>query len=257
MGFGKGGSSAANAAAKNQFGMQTQAFGAGMGDITPAANYWAALLSGDPTKVAGAVGPFADIIRGQGQASARQIAATSPAGGETNLAQKENQMGTYNQIARLSAGVQPQAAQQLGQIGQGLLQVGAPNVGAGLKYNTHQQEMAAQAKGGLGQGLGQAAAKYLPSVNAGSKSGPFNKGGRGGGGGIPANDPSICWIAQALYGDTDPRVERVRAYLLGSFSRRWMGRAIVWLYRKFGRRVARWSWFTSLLRPVFDRILSK
>lgn len=174
---GKKSSNAANTAANNQFKLQSQLVGAGEQAIAPAQAYWEALLSGDPTKVAQAVGPQADIIRQQGQASSEQAAATTPAGGEANLAQQENQMGTYNQIARLSAGTQPQAAGALSQIGLGEVGAAAPNVGSGLKYNTHQQETQAANKGSLGQGLGRIA---VGGKNSGGKSG---SGGGGGGGG--------------------------------------------------------------------------
>lgn len=187
---GKKGSNAANKAANQQFQMQQQLFGAGTQALAPAQSYWQALLSGDPNKVAQAVGPQADLIRGQGQASSQQLAATSPMGGQANLAQAENQMGTYNQIARLSAGMQPQAAQQLSQIGLGEVGAAQPNVGSGLKYNTHQQELASGAKGGLGTGLGRAAAKYIPGGGApGSKAGR-GWGGKGGSSAGPSSFPA-------------------------------------------------------------------
>jgi hypothetical protein len=94
---GKKGGGGANQAASNQFQMQQQLFNTGMSAWQPAANYWNALLGGDPTKVAQAVGPYADIIRGQGAASSQQLAATTPSGGQANLAQQENQLGAYNQ----------------------------------------------------------------------------------------------------------------------------------------------------------------
>lgn len=161
----KKGNKAASNAANQQFQMQQQLFKTALGAWQPAANYWQALLSGNPTAVAQAVGPQADIIRGQGQASAQQIAATSPAGGQTNLAQTQNQMGQYNQIARLSAGMQPMAAQALGQLAGMPMSISAPNVSSGLKFDTHQQEQANAAKGGLGQGLGQLYASGKQSKN--------------------------------------------------------------------------------------------
>ncbi len=169
---GKKGGGAAKDAANKQFQFQQQLFNTGMSAWQPAENYWSTLLKGDPTAVAQAVGPYADIIRGQGAASSRQIAATAPAGGEANAAQAENSMGTYNQIARLSAGMQPQAATALGQLAGLPLQLAAPNVSSGLKFDTHSQEQASQAKGGLGSGLG--------SIIGRASSG---KGGRGKGGG--------------------------------------------------------------------------
>lgn len=168
---GKKGAGAAKKAADQQFQMQQQAFNTGMQAWQPAKDYWAALLSGDKAKMDAAVGPYADTIRQQGQASAQQIAATSPAGGETNLAQQQNLGGQYNQIARLTAGMQPQAATALGNLAGLPLQIGAPNVGSGLKYDTHQQEAQANAKGGLGTGVGQLIARASGKRSGGGKSG--------------------------------------------------------------------------------------
>jgi hypothetical protein len=151
---GKKGANAANAAANKQFQMQQQAFNTGMSAWQPAANYYQALLSGDPTQIAAAVGPTTDILKQQGQANARQLAATSPMGGEANAAQLANTNNTYNQIARTYAGVQPAAAQALGQLSSVPLGISAPNAGSGLKYNTHQQDQSSANKGGIGQGLG-------------------------------------------------------------------------------------------------------
>jgi hypothetical protein len=151
---GKKGSNAANDAANKQFQMQQQAFNTGMGAWQPAAGYYQSLLSGDPTKIAQAVGPTTDILKQQGQANANQIAATAPMGGEANAAQLANSNNTYNQVARTYAGVQPAAAQALGQLSGVPLGISAPNAGSGLKYNTHQQDQLGASKGGLGQGLG-------------------------------------------------------------------------------------------------------
>lgn len=164
---GKKGSHASQDAANQQFQMQQQLFNTGMKAWQPAQQYWSALLSGDPTKMAEATGPARDMIQGQSQANARELAARLPAGGEANAAQAGNLQDTYNQVARLTAGVQPMAAQALGGLAQAPMSLSAPNVGSGLKYNTHQQEQLGQSKGALGQGVGQIIA---------------NRGGKGGGG---------------------------------------------------------------------------
>lgn len=192
---GKKGNNAAKDAANKQFALQQQvlAFGQGlanqgMGAWQPANAYWQSLLSGDPNKIAQATGPTADIIRGQSQATGNQLAATMPQGGEANLAQAQNQLQASNNMARLYAGVQPTAANALGQLsgiplGAGISAMGqgAPNVGSGLKFNTHANDQASQAKGGLGQGLGT-----LLGGRAAGKSG----GGGGKGGGKSSGQPT-------------------------------------------------------------------
>jgi len=152
---GKKGRSSAKDAANRQFQMQQSLFNTGLSAFTPAADYFKSLLSGDPTKIAEAVGPTSDILKQQAQGQARQMAASMPAGGEANAAMAQGAQGSYNNLARLYAGVQPGAATALGQLSAAPLGASAPNVGSGLKFDTHQQEQSNQSKGQLGQGVGQ------------------------------------------------------------------------------------------------------
>jgi hypothetical protein len=152
---GKKGRSQAQDAANRQFQMQQQLLNTGLSAFNPAVDYFKKLLSGDPTQVAAAVGPTSDILKGQAQAQSRQLAATLPQGGEASAAQAQNAQGSYNSLARLYAGVQPGAASALGQLASAPLGAAAPNVGSGLKFDTHQQEQTNQSKGQLGQGVGQ------------------------------------------------------------------------------------------------------
>lgn len=173
----KKGNSVAQTAANNQFQMQQSLFNTGLSSYTPASNYFKSLLSGDPTQVADAVGPTSDILKGQQQSQARQIAATTPAGGEATAAQAANSQSSYNSLARLYAGVQPQAASALGQLASAPLGLSAPNAGSGLKFDTHQQEQQNQTKGGLGTGLGTLAvgAQHGKGSGSGGKSGGSGK----------------------------------------------------------------------------------
>lgn len=177
---GKKGANAAKKAAEAQAQMQQQMFQTGLSAWQPAANYWQTLLKGDPNAVAQATGPYADLIRQQAQASQGQIAATMPAGGEANMAQAQNINAMSSNMARLFAGMQPTAAQALGQLAGMPMQLGAPNVGSGLKYQTHQQEQLGQSKGSLGTGLGQ-----LYASARGRKGGGGGKGGAGAGASQP------------------------------------------------------------------------
>lgn len=168
--------------ADRQFQMQQQLLNTGLSVFNPAADYFKSLLSGDPTKVAQAVGPTSDVLKGQAASQSRQLAATMPAGGEANAAQAENAQNSSNNLARLYAGVQPGAATALGQLAGTPIGAGAPNVGSGLKYDTHQQEQQAQSKGALGSGVGQvlgrAGSKQKgSSTGSGSSPSPAAKGG--------------------------------------------------------------------------------
>jgi hypothetical protein len=151
---GKKGNKSAQKAADAQFQMQQQLLSTGLSAFNPAADYFKKLLSGDPTQIAAAVGPTSDILKGQAQSQSRQLAATMPAGGGANAAQAANAQNSYNSLARLYAGVQPGAATALGQLASTPLGLSAPNVGSGMKFDTHQQEQQTGAKSSLGQGIG-------------------------------------------------------------------------------------------------------
>lgn len=179
---GKKGGGAANKLAQQtadrQFQMQQQLFSTGLSAWQPASDYFKKLLSGDPTQTAQAVGPTSDLLKGQAQAQSRQAAATMPSGGEANAAQSAIAQGSSNDLARLYAGVQPGAATALGQLAGMPLGASAPNVGSGLKFDTHQQEQQSNAKGSLGSGVGQ----VLGRVGS--------KGSKGGSGSGAASSPA-------------------------------------------------------------------
>ena len=66
-----------------------------------------------------------------------------------------------------------------------------------------------------------------------------------------------CWIAEAIWGVTDVRTRRVRAYLNGPFSCTWYGKLIMAAYVKIGRRVSRMPWAVRALTPLFNFVLRK
>lgn len=70
-----------------------------------------------------------------------------------------------------------------------------------------------------------------------------------------------CWIAEAIYGPDDARTHLVRAWLNGPFQATRIGAAVMWLYLKTGRRVARLAKRSQLVRralkPLFDCALRK
>lgn len=159
-----GGKKAGDAANK-QLALQQQQlqFGRGLAQQgmsqawAPAANYWNTLLSGNPTAVQGAIGPISEQMRGQSGAGIRNLSSSLPAGGERNLAIAEATNKQYGDLARLYAGVQPQAAGALGQLSQiplnagaSVMGQGAPQVGAGLGAQAYGQGLAAQGMQGAG-----------------------------------------------------------------------------------------------------------
>jgi len=160
-GKGKHAQDAANKIAQQQLGLQQQQFGlakqqVGYGNEAwkPAGQYYNDLLKGGQAAVQ-ATGPYASLI-GQNQAGARNaIAATTPRGGEQNLAQAQNVIQGSNNISRLYAGMQPLAAQGLGQGAGMLFGSGASfnptaNIGGALQNYLSQQQMANQGASGFG-----------------------------------------------------------------------------------------------------------
>lgn len=82
----------------------------------PAADYWSAILSGDPQKVSAAIAPSASAINNQYAAAQRGIQTTSPRGGFSAGLTAALPFERAGQVGNLAAGLQPMAAQQLPQI---------------------------------------------------------------------------------------------------------------------------------------------
>jgi hypothetical protein len=80
--------------------------------------------------------------------------------------------------------------------------------------------------------------------------------GSGSGDGTGGAATHVCWIAEVLYGADDNRTHLLRAWLNGVYARTTVGTAVVALYRAFGKRVARWTRRSAMLRrmltPLFD-----
>ena len=80
----------------------------------------------------------------------------------------------------------------------------------------------------------------------------------GGGGMNDGTDTSksMCWVAEALYGESDARTLALRSWLTGIHAARRQGWVFVELYRRFGQRVASLivSGFIprAVLLPLFD-----
>lgn len=68
-----------------------------------------------------------------------------------------------------------------------------------------------------------------------------------------------CWIAAAHFGGwNDPRTSLVREYLWGKWiNEHWYAPVVLWLYDKFGRRIARSKQLVKMLAPLFDKALAK
>jgi hypothetical protein len=72
----------------------------------------------------------------------------------------------------------------------------------------------------------------------------------------------FCWIARALYGDDDPRVDLLRHWLLNVWARYSpMGALFVWCYQRYGERAAEVVKRNRVVRTfaqlVFDHLLRR
>ena len=74
-------------------------------------------------------------------------------------------------------------------------------------------------------------------------------------------DTRNCWIAEALYGEQDPRTFLLRSWMTGIYDERRSGWPLVALYRSSGPVLARAIRATPLLRHgfrvVFDVLLGR
>ena len=152
---------------QQQFGLAQQQLGLGNAALGPSTSFWNALLKGG-TAAAQATGPYASLL-GQGASGTTQaIQASTPRGGEQNLAiaQNYNQLG--NNVSRLYAGMQPAAASGLAQDAAAYLgSAGQFNPFANIGAAEQAQAGSNQTKGMTGAGLGQLAYKGGQSANAG------------------------------------------------------------------------------------------
>lgn len=64
-----------------------------------------------------------------------------------------------------------------------------------------------------------------------------------------------CWIAEAIWGKDDPRVDLVRGYLLDWERRSPVGAFVVYLYRRYGERIAKRKRIVRCLTPLFNHWL--
>lgn len=150
-----------------QFGLAKQQLGTANAALAPSTSFWDALLKGGQAAVQ-ATGPIASQLGQSASGTTQAIQASTPRGGEQNLAiaQNYNQLG--NNVSRLYSGMQPAAAQGLAQNAAALFgSAGQFNPFANIGAAEQAQAGSNQMKGQTGAGLGQLAYKGGQSANAG------------------------------------------------------------------------------------------
>lgn len=86
------------------------------------------------------------------------------------------------------------------------------------------------------------------------KAGGSSSGG-GDDGGWGSGEPSLCWIARAIYGENDPRWIIARDKLISWSNESLIGKLMLNLYARFGQRISRIPWAVKMLKPAFDSLV--
>ena len=152
----------AGGAATSLLGQGQQLMGAGLPGVQASQNYFQTLLSGNRAAQQQAVGSsvanVSDVYRG----AARGVGRSGLVGSARDEALAELSRGRAGQIAGLTSGVQPMAAQQLASTGLGAIQAGTgPSLAASsifgqlLNDARSQRENANAAQAQAGQSAGQ------------------------------------------------------------------------------------------------------
>jgi hypothetical protein len=220
----------------------------------PATSFYGNLVkagnSGDYSKLIAANAPQFTAISQQGQAAKENIYNTLPPGAARDYALGSLDTSKANSVASNLNSTYMSAFPALAQLGSQAGNTGLQEAGASLRgfegaatttNNVMSQDAASKAStmGFLGSLAGAA--------GSAAGGGAFGKLG--------------CWVAEAIYGVTDPRTHLVRAWLNGPFRETREGAAVMWLYLKIGRQVAwlvrRSEPLRRALKPLFDLALAR
>jgi hypothetical protein len=95
----------------------TAAFGTGQQLIQPAADYWSAILSGNPQALTAATAPTASMLSTLYSGATNNASTGLPQGGYRSTQIAQLPFSQAQQVGNYLLGLQPQAASQLGQLG--------------------------------------------------------------------------------------------------------------------------------------------
>lgn len=208
-----------------------------------AEDYYKRLSSGDPMEIQKMLGPSSNIIKSNATSVKQSIDSTMPRGGENNLAKESADINAAGQIGANAnkaytgsfASLAQLAGQGLGLSANDIANAISANSSAGTQYANVGQEQAAGKASTMG---------FLGSL-------------AGAGGSIGGGFAAACWIAEALFGEFSLKTMRLRYWL----NRVWakeskIGAMVMWLYRQYGRSVAKLvqenRLVAAVLRPLFD-----
>jgi hypothetical protein len=150
----------------------TQQVSTGENLISPAANYYENILSGNPTQIAQSLAPEISAGQNQVQQQANQNAQFGTRSGGTAASSNAAEGQERGNIINLVGGLQSGAAGAAGSLGTSQESQGAGNIGTEANLATQNQQREANDINGVAQGVA--------SIATG-----FADGGFGGGGGDP------------------------------------------------------------------------
>lgn len=194
--------SGAQGAAGDLGGYGRQLFGMATPALGQATNYWQTLLGGNRAAMAQATAGPRAALTDQYRGAERGLERSGLRGGVRDLASAELSRDRASKIAGLTTGVQPGAAEQLGNLGQVSAQLGIGAAGAGANIWQHllqggfeNRKYGRQEGQNFGAGLGGLIFDILSGVS----------GGRTGGSGGSTRTTTFDPITGSRSTDVEPR----------------------------------------------------
>lgn len=206
-------------------------------------SFYKTLASGDPAQIQKATAPATEAIASNYERAKSNISENMPRGGARDLAIQEADISKAAQIGGTKAqaylGSFPALASLAGQgIGLSLNEVSTA-------LSAFQGASASNQSAGNMEGEGKAQTLgFIASLGQSAATGA-------------GMAMSGCWIAEALWGKTNLRTIRLRVYLNDVWAKKSIiGLHVMWIYRIFGKAVARQvekrNWLRRLFTPLFE-----
>jgi hypothetical protein len=199
--------------------------------------FYRQLASGDPGAIQRLTAPATEKIAANYNSAIQNISQNMPRGGAKDLAVEEAQISKSGAIGSTEAqaylGAFPALASLAGQ-------------GVGLSINEVTQALAGF------QGASSSNQASAQMEGAGKAQTLAFLGALGGDAATGAGLAVACWIAEAIFGENNLRTVRLRVYLNCVWAKESrLGRWVMWLYTRFGERVARQVKKHTSLRWLF------
>lgn len=218
--------------------------------IGSAEKFYTQLSTGNPQAIQTATAPATEQIAKNYQQAEQNISQTMPRGGARDLALQQGQLSEAGQIGATQANAYLGSFPALANLAEG---------GIGLSLNEVTQALSA---------FGGASSSNQQAINATTTGKAQTLGFIGGLGQSAASGAGMalsgagmalsCWVAEELFGPTNLRTVRLRAFLNGVYSKTWTGRIFMWCYRRYGQFVAsqarQRAWVRRLLMPLFRKL---